>query len=172
MRHTPQLKWVHWHCERGITSTELLITPSQGSNLISSHAGLLPNTSPWSLSGWLGSAHPANAPALTARSLAPGILLTPLAPWLSYIARVSGTKPFLTPFRALPASSYLGEAVKKPSHFAIVPVSFLPQRPFPFILILSNCRFIFRSQLSSMVLVFPHHWRFAPRRCQFLLCAK
>lgn len=112
---------------------------SQGSSPISSHPGLLPSTSFWSLAGWLNSACPALLP--WAMLLELRMSLPPLAPWVSYIAIVSGTKPFLALFQCiiwvLLAVLHLGEAAQEPSHFTVFPLSFLPLHPVSFIFILS-----------------------------------
>lgn len=131
MHYIPQLKWLCGHYESWIISTELLIAPSWGSDPISSH----PDSYQILLSGaWQGVSVQRTSQMLL--SWARLLAVTQLSPWLSSIAMVSGTKPFLTPFWE-PAGLHLGEAAQEPSHFTTLPLSFFPQLPVSFIFILS-----------------------------------
>lgn len=168
MHYIPQLNWLCGHYESWIISTELLIAPSQGSDPISSHPRFLPNTSLWSLAGCLSSAYLTNTPVLsTAVSSHTAVSLTFKHCHGEWHKALSGSllgSCWLASWRSCTGTITL--------HYA--PCFFLPTASsffyfHPICLIMDSFS---RAGSSSVVLVFPHDWCFAPRRCQFFLGAK
>lgn len=174
MHHTPQLKWLRGHYESWIISTELLITPSRGSNPISSYPRVLRNTPLGSLGGWFSSVYLANTPVL---SMAVSTMdLTHPAVSLTF-------KHCHGEWHKALFGSFWGPTCWLPSWWSCIGTTtlyhassfFLSSHGIPFLLFssyLSIVNSLSGADFSSVVLVFPHDWCFALRRCQFFLGAK